>query len=120
MKTESNYSNKKILVLGLAKSGFAVAKLLKSKGAKVTVVDSNPLDNNTEAQALIDDGFKVITGSNDANLIDESFDYLVKNPGIFYSNELVQRAESLKIPVITEPEIAYSFSDATMAWMSAR
>jgi len=29
MKTESNYSNKKILVLGLAKSGFAVAKLLK-------------------------------------------------------------------------------------------
>ncbi|MFH5810964.1 UDP-N-acetylmuramoyl-L-alanine--D-glutamate ligase [Companilactobacillus sp. FL22-1] len=114
MKTESNYSNKKILVLGLAKSGFAVAKLLKSKGAKVTVVDSNPLDNNTEAQALIDDGFKVITGSNDANLIDGSFDYLVKNPGIFYSNELVQRAESLKIPVITEPEIAYSFSDATM------
>lgn len=114
MKTKSNYSNKKILVLGLAKSGFAVAKLLKKMGSDVTVVDSNPLENNTEAQALIDAGFKVITGSNDASLIDDSFDYLVKNPGIFYSNDLVQRAEALKIPVITEPEIAYSYSDATM------
>ena len=114
MKTKSNYSNKKILVLGLAKSGFAVAKLLKKMGSDVTVVDSNPLEKNTEAQALIDAGFNVITGSNDASLIDDSFDYLVKNPGIFYSNDLVQQAEKLKIPVITEPEIAYSYSDATM------
>ena len=114
MKTKSNYSNKKILVLGLAKSGFAVAKLLKKMGSDVTVVDSNPLEKNTEAQALINAGFKVITGSNDASLIDDSFDYLVKNPGIFYSNDLVQQAEKLKIPVITEPEIAYSYSDATM------
>lgn len=114
MKTKSNYSNKKILVLGLAKSGFAVAKLLKKMGSDVTVVDSNPLEKNTEAKALIDDGFKVITGSNDKDLIDDSYDYLVKNPGIFYSNELVERAEELNIPVITEPEIAYSYSDATM------
>lgn len=114
MKTKSNYSNKKILVLGLAKSGFAVAKLLKKMGSDVTVVDSNPLEKNAEAKALIDDGFKVITGSNDKNLIDDSYDYLVKNPGIFYSNELVERAEELNIPVITEPEIAYSYSDATM------
>ena len=114
MKTKSNYSNKKILVLGLAKSGFAVAKILKKMGSDVTVVDSNPLEKNAEAKALIDDGFKVITGSNDKNLIDDSYDYLVKNPGIFYSNELVERAEELNIPVITEPEIAYSYSDATM------
>ncbi|WP_334332664.1 UDP-N-acetylmuramoyl-L-alanine--D-glutamate ligase [Companilactobacillus sp. HBUAS59544] len=114
MKTKSNYSNKKFLVLGLAKSGYAVAKLLKKMGSEVTVVDSNPLEKNTEAKALIDEGFKVITGSNDKSLIDDSYDYLVKNPGIFYSNELVQAAEKLNIPVITEPEIAYSFSDATM------
>jgi len=114
MKTKSNYSNKKILVLGLAKSGFAVAKLLKKMGSDVTVVDSNPLEKNTEAKELIDAGFKVITGSNDKNLVDDSFDYMVKNPGIVYSNELVQQAEKLNIPVITEPEIAYSYSDATM------
>lgn len=114
MKTKSNYSNKKILVLGLAKSGFAVAKLLKKMGSDVTVVDSNPLEKNTEAQALIDAGFNVITGSNDKDLIDDSYDYLVKNPGIVYSNELVVRAQELNIPVITEPEVAYSYSDANM------
>lgn len=114
MKAESKYSNKKILVLGLAKSGFAVAKLLNKMNSDVTVVDSNPLEGNKEAKELMDQGFKVITGSNDASLVDESFDYVVKNPGIFYSNELIQHAEELNIPVITEPEIAYSFSDAHM------
>lgn len=114
MKAESKYSNKKILVLGLAKSGFAVAKLLNKMNSDVTVVDSNPLEGNKEAKELLNQGFKVITGSNDASLVDESFDYVVKNPGIFYSNELIQHAQELNIPVITEPEIAYSFSDAHM------
>ncbi|KRK80707.1 UDP-N-acetylmuramoyl-L-alanine--D-glutamate ligase [Companilactobacillus nodensis] len=114
MKTESEYSNKKILVLGLAKSGFAVAKLLKKMNSDVTVVDSNPLEGNDEAQKLLDDGFKVITGSNDAKLVDDSFDYVVKNPGIPYSNELIKHAQEIGVPVITEPEIAYSYSDATM------
>ncbi|KRK64544.1 UDP-N-acetylmuramoyl-L-alanyl-D-glutamate synthetase [Companilactobacillus tucceti DSM 20183] len=100
--------------MGLAKSGFAVAKLLNKMNSDVTVVDSNPLEGNKEAKELMDQGFKVITGSNDASLVDESFDYVVKNPGIFYSNELIQHAEELNIPVITEPEIAYSFSDAHM------
>ena len=58
MKTKSNYSNKKFLVLGLAKSGYAVAKLLKKMGSEVTVVDSNPLEKNTEAKALIDEDSK--------------------------------------------------------------
>ncbi|WP_125567723.1 UDP-N-acetylmuramoyl-L-alanine--D-glutamate ligase [Companilactobacillus insicii] len=114
MKTESNYSNKKILVLGLAKSGFAVAKLLKKMNSNVTVVDSNPLEGNKEAKQLLDEGFNVITGSNDANLVDDSYDYVVKNPGIPYSNELIKHAQEIGVPVITEPEIAYSYSDATM------
>ncbi|MQS52259.1 UDP-N-acetylmuramoyl-L-alanine--D-glutamate ligase [Companilactobacillus mishanensis] len=114
MVEKSNYSDKKILVLGLAKSGFAVARLLKKMGAEVTVVDSNPLEGNAEAKELLNEGFDVITGSNQAKLIDDSYDYLVKNPGITYSNELVARALELKIPVITEPEVAYAYSKATM------
>jgi len=114
MKTESKYANKKFLVLGLAKSGFAVAKLLNKMGSNVTVVDSNKLEGNDEAKQLLDDGFNVITGSNDAKLVDSSYDYVVKNPGIPYSNELIKHAQEIGVPVITEPEIAYSFSDATM------
>lgn len=114
MVKKSSYANKKILVLGLAKSGFAVAKLLRKINCSVTVVDSNPLEGNTEAKELIDAGYDVITGSNDSKLIEKSFDFVVKNPGIPYSNELITRAQELNIPVITEPEIAYSCSDATM------
>lgn len=114
MIEKSSYANKKILVLGLAKSGYAVAKLLKKINCEVKVVDSNPLEGNDEAKELMDEGFDVVTGNNSAELIDESYDYLVKNPGIPYSNELVAKAEELKIPVITEPEIAYSCSEATM------
>lgn len=114
MVKNSVYANKKILVLGLAKSGYAVAKLLKKINCEVTVVDSNPLEGNDEAKQLIGEGFKVITGSNDAKLIDDSYDYVVKNPGIPYSNPLIEHAKSIKVPVITEPEIAYSCSDATM------
>ncbi|WP_334328879.1 UDP-N-acetylmuramoyl-L-alanine--D-glutamate ligase [Companilactobacillus sp. HBUAS59699] len=114
MKTKSNYSNKKILVLGLAKSGYAVAKLLKKMNSDVTVVDSNPLEGNDEAKQLLDEGFDVITGSNDASLVDDSYDYVVKNPGIPYTNELIKHAQKIGVPVITEPEIAYSYSDATM------
>ncbi|AKP66410.1 UDP-N-acetylmuramoyl-L-alanine--D-glutamate ligase [Companilactobacillus ginsenosidimutans] len=114
MVKNSNYANKKILVLGLAKSGYAVAKLLKKINCDITVVDSNPLEGNEEANALIQEGFNVITGSNDAKLIDGTYDFVVKNPGIPYENELIKRAIELKVPVITEPEIAYSCSDATM------
>ncbi|MCH4008447.1 UDP-N-acetylmuramoyl-L-alanine--D-glutamate ligase [Companilactobacillus sp.] len=114
MVKDSIYANKKMMVLGLAKSGYAVAKLLKKINCQVTVVDSNPLEGNDEAKALIDDGYDVITGNNDPKLIDDSYDYLVKNPGIPYSNDLIKHAEELDIPVITEPEIAYSCSDATM------
>ncbi|HGI0200989.1 TPA: UDP-N-acetylmuramoyl-L-alanine--D-glutamate ligase, partial [Streptococcus pyogenes] len=52
MKVISNFQNKKILILGLAKSGEAAAKLLTKLGALVTVNDSKPFDQNPAAQAL--------------------------------------------------------------------
>ena len=43
MKKISTYENKKVLVLGLAKSGVSAAKLLHELGALVTVNDGKPL-----------------------------------------------------------------------------
>ncbi len=37
---------------------------------------------------------------------------MVKNPGIRYDNPMVERAEALNIPVITEVELAYLISEA--------
>lgn len=113
MRVNTAYRNKKVLVLGLAKSGVNAAKLLHRLGALVTVNDKQKFDDNKEAQALLDEGITVITGSHPVELLDEGFELMVKNPGIPYSNPMVQRAEALDIPVITEPELAYSVSDST-------
>lgn len=112
MKAVKDYENKKILVLGLAKSGFGAARLLNDLGAMVTVNDGKPLEENPQAQDLISMGIRVITGSHPLELLDESFELLVKNPGIPYSNPLIERAIEKQIPIITEVELAYKISEA--------
>ncbi|WP_461224219.1 UDP-N-acetylmuramoyl-L-alanine--D-glutamate ligase [Lacticaseibacillus suihuaensis] len=112
MKQITSYQNKKVLVLGLAKSGVNAAKLLHRLGALVTVNDKKDFDDNKDAQALLAEGIRVITGSHPVALLDEDFALMVKNPGIPYSNPMVQRAQALNIPIITEPELAFQVSDA--------
>ena len=112
MKKIKTYQNKKVLVLGLARSGFSAAKLLHDLGALVTVNDGKPFAENPEAQDLLALGVKVITGSHPIELLDEGFSLVVKNPGIPYSQPLVQKALEKKIPVITEVELAYQISEA--------
>ena len=45
--------HKKILVLGLAKSGTAAAEILHDLGAFVTVNDAKPFEQNENAQYLL-------------------------------------------------------------------
>ena len=112
MKTIKTFENKKVLVLGLAKSGEAAARLLEKLGAIVTVNDGKPFDENPAAQSLLEEGIKVICGSHPLELLDENFELMVKNPGIRYDNPMVARAIEKNIPVITEVELAYMISDA--------
>ena len=56
MKKITKYKNKKVLVLGLAKSGVSAARLLHELGAMVTVNDKKPFSENPEAQDFIGDG----------------------------------------------------------------
>ena len=112
MKTISKFANKKVLVLGLAKSGESAARLLDKLGAIVTVNDGKPFEENPAAQSLLEEGIKVVTGSHPLELLDEDFEWMVKNPGIPYNNPMVMRTLEKKIPVITEVELAYLISDA--------
>ena len=112
MKSVKTFENKKVLVLGLAKSGEAAARLLTKLKAIVTVNDGKPFDENPSAQALLEDGIKVICGSHPLELLDENFELMVKNPGIRYDNPMVACALEKGIPVITEVELAYLISEA--------
>lgn len=104
--------SKKVLVLGLAKSGVAAAELLHQLGAFVTVNDAKPFDANPEAQELLSKGITVICGRHPEDLLDEGFELVVKNPGIPYTNPIVADAVAKGLPVITEMELAYLVSEA--------
>ncbi|MED5889145.1 UDP-N-acetylmuramoyl-L-alanine--D-glutamate ligase [Streptococcus anginosus] len=112
MKHITNFANKKVLVLGLAKSGESAARLLDKLGAIVTVNDGKPFEENPAAQSLLEEGIKVVTGGHPLELLDEEFELMVKNPGIRYDNPMVKKALEKEIPVITEVELAYLISDA--------
>jgi UDP-N-acetylmuramoylalanine--D-glutamate ligase len=112
LKTITKFKHKKVLVLGLAKSGVSAASLLHKLEAFVTVNDRKPFSENPEAQGLLQQGIKVICGSHPIELLDEGFDYIVKNPGIPYNNPLVSGAVEKGIPVLTEVELAYLVSEA--------
>lgn len=112
MKTIKQFENVKVLVLGLARSGEAAARLLTKLGAIVTVNDGKPFDENPSAQSLLEEGIKVVCGSHPVDLLEENFELVVKNPGISYDNVMVARAIEKGIPVWTEVELAYLISEA--------
>jgi UDP-N-acetylmuramoylalanine--D-glutamate ligase len=106
------YQNKRVLVIGLAKSGVAAANLLHELGANVTVNDQKPFEENDAAQQLEKLGIRVICGGHPLDLLDEPFDFIVKNPGIPYTNPMVAKALEKGLPIMTEVELAYEISEA--------
>ncbi|MDN6625979.1 MAG: UDP-N-acetylmuramoyl-L-alanine--D-glutamate ligase [Pisciglobus halotolerans] len=111
MKYIEKYKNKKVLVLGLARSGVSAAQLLHKLGALVTVNDYKVFEDNPEAQQLLDQGIRVVTGGHPIELLDEDFFIVVKNPGINYENPIVKKTIENKIPVITEIQLAYEIAE---------
>lgn len=110
--TSTYYENKDILVLGMAKSGYSAAKLLNQLGAKVTLNDRTSLHGDARAEELKKLGITIVDGGHPASLIQSSLDLIVKNPGIPYTNPLIQKAMEQNIPIITEVEIAGVISEA--------
>lgn len=112
MKNSAQFEGQKILILGIAKSGFAAAKLLYAAGADILVNDASPEEGNEKAKELRSFGIKVITGGHPNDILDEGFDVIVKNPGIPYSNSVIAEAVVRGIPIWTEVEISSRISDA--------
>ncbi|MGG2095791.1 UDP-N-acetylmuramoyl-L-alanine--D-glutamate ligase [Bacillus sp. S13(2024)] len=112
MKTITDYQNKNILVLGMAKSGYAAAILLKKLGANVIVNDSKPQAENPLATELQGQGMEVVCGGHPLELLEKNISLVVKNPGIPYSNPLLVAAKEKNIPIVTEVELAYRISEA--------
>jgi len=103
------FENKKVFILGLARSGFAAAKYLIKHNNEVILndgKDEEKLDKN-QIEELRSLGVKLIFGSHPDDILDESFDYLIKNPGVPIDHKYVLKARELGIEVINEAEMAF-------------
>lgn len=100
--------NKKILVLGMARSGFSIAKYLV-KNNKVVLNDGKVEEKHDPKQVaeLRDLGVELLFGSHPDDLLDSSFDFLIKNPGVPIDHKYVLKARELGIEVVNEAEVAY-------------
>ena len=103
------FENKKILILGLARSGYQAAKLLIKRNNDVYLNEfktEDKLDKN-QVEELRGLGVKLVFGSHPDDLLDETFDYLIKNPGVPIDHKYVLKANELGVEVINEVEMAY-------------
>lgn len=101
--------NKRVLVVGLGRSGAASAFFLQDHGAKVTVSDEkSEAQLQNEIAALLDRGVSIETGRHGERTFRDQ-DLIVVSPGVPSDQAQLQQARTLGIPVIGEVELAFCF-----------
>jgi UDP-N-acetylmuramoylalanine--D-glutamate ligase len=98
--------DKRVLVVGLGKSGVASALFLKERGARVTVSDTKSPDKlRDEIPVLLDHGITVETGGHGERTF-RGQDLIVVSPGVPVDAPPLVQARAAGEPVIGEIELA--------------
>jgi UDP-N-acetylmuramoylalanine--D-glutamate ligase len=92
---------RRVLVVGLARSGHAASEVLAGLGAEVLGYDR---DEDLDAGRLRGLGVEVVLGSEEETLL-KGVELVVKSPGVPGETPLVARARELRIPVWSEIEL---------------
>jgi len=95
------FAGKRVLVVGLARSGKAAAEALVARGAKVVGFDR---DEALDVGRLHELGVEVRLGREEETLA-QGFDLVVKSPGVPGETSLVQGARALGVPIWSEIEL---------------
>jgi UDP-N-acetylmuramoylalanine--D-glutamate ligase len=104
---------KKVSVIGAARSGVAVAKLLKAHGASVFVSDSASVETLQSSVAdLLSDAIPYEIGGH-SNRVYEC-DLMIISPGVPNDAAVVQEAQKRKIMIVSELEAGSWFCRAPM------
>ena len=100
---------KNIVVVGMARSGMAVAYFLKSRGAGVTITDkaSEAVLGELPAQAR-DLGIRVEVGGHRASTFERA-ELIVISPGVSHTMPFLEQARGRGTEVIGEVELAARF-----------
>ncbi len=98
---------KQVLVIGAARSGSAVSKLLANNGYDVILTDMNEVTNKEELQQA---GIVVFDQGHPDELFHTNYEFVVKNPGIPYHVKVIAYFVEHHVPIYTEIEIAYRYA----------
>lgn len=99
--------SKCVLVIGAAKSGVAVAKLLHRHGYDVIITDMKEI---SEKEELISCGIEVYENGHPDSLKRDDYSFVVKNPGIKYTVPFVKYFVDHNVQILTEIEIGYRYA----------
>ena len=106
---------KRAMVLGLARSGIAVSRLLLLRGYEVLACDSK---NREDFKGALDEieaqGARLCLGEKEPERLLEGVDLLVVSPGIPPTHPIMERAGEMNVEVVGEVEYAYRESTGTL------
>ena len=100
--------DKKVLILGLSKSGVAAEKYLNDKGAQCFITEKKPLADKDKqlVEELTAAGIKTEFEHHSDEFMEDVY-IAVTSPGIPPNSELMQKLKEKNIQVISEIELAY-------------
>ena len=100
--------DKKVLILGLSKSGIAAAKYINERGADCFITENKPFEekNAQTVKELNEEGIKTEFGRHSDEFMQDVY-LAVTSPGIPPKSELMQKLKEKNIQVISEIELAY-------------
>jgi UDP-N-acetylmuramoylalanine--D-glutamate ligase len=101
--------DKNVVVVGLGRTGLAVARFLHQQGARIMATDTadEAALGDTAAQ-LLDMGIEVELGAHSSRVFQES-DLIVVSPGVSHTIAPIARARSRGVDVVGEVELAARF-----------
>ena len=99
---------KKIVVIGMGKTGIATASFLGSRGARVVAIDEKPSHEWGESFERLAASPWLTIGSYDRTVL-QGTALVVPSPGIPPHHDILVAAQENKIPIISEIELAYQF-----------
>ena len=106
VEEKMKFRDKKILVVGLARSGRGAANLLSAAGMHVTVTDKRSRSSLKEHISKLQPDVTVVTDGNPEEVFNEA-DLILVSPGVPLDIPPLAYARSRGIPVIGELELAY-------------
>src|SRR5919108_5679257 len=106
--------DKKVLVIGLARTGEECARFLAHRGASVLVTDvRSEQELKQEMDALAELPIRYLLGAEDTSFL-RDVDFVIPSPGVPAENLFIREANGRAIEILSEIELAYRFLRAPL------